>query len=473
MRQWLIMRCLPIPAAAVIVALSTLAAFAHAADRGFVMLLPTGHYLVGGALAVVASFTVLALIPAGPLDRLARWSMRLGRLPFDGRLVTGTLSFAALLFLVWAGLEGSRDPLSNPLPLVFWTLWWVGLTIACGVCGNLWRWLDPWHAPVRAVLAFAGRRHAPPLAALPAGLGVAPAIVVFAGFAWFELVFPAPSDPELLAVAVAFYWLFGFAGSLIFGHGPFTGQVECFSVFFAMVSRMAPLARDHDGTLRLNLPGAKALAAAPLGVSGTLFLLLALSTVSFDGLLHTFRWLAFIGINPLEYPGRTAVMLPNSLGLAGAFVLLSGAFLACVWLGQRLAGTGGTLAAAGALVWSIVPIALAYHFSHYLISFTLNAQYALAAISDPLSRGWNLFGTAGYHVLAGATTGYESAWVIWNLQAGAIIGGHVLAVVMAHVAAFRLHGDGRRAVLSQLPLVVLMVGYTVFGLWLLSSPTGF
>jgi hypothetical protein len=139
-------------------------------------------------------------------------------------------------------------------------------------------------------------------------------------------------------------------------------------------------------------------------------------------------------------------MLPNSIGLAGAFLLLSGAFLACVWLGQRLAGAGGTLVAAGALVWSIAPIALAYHFSHYLISFTLNAQYALAAISDPLSRGWNLFGTAGYHVLA---------------------------VVMAHVAAFRLHGNSRRAVVSQIPLVVLMVGYTVFGLWLLSSPTGF
>ena len=29
----------------------------------------------------------------------------------------------------------------------------------------------------------------------------------------------------------------------------------------------------------------------------------------------------------------------------------------------------------------------------------------------------------------------------------------------------------RRAVLSQLPLAVLMVGYTVFGLWLLSTPT--
>jgi hypothetical protein len=472
-RQWARMPLpRPTPAIAFFPALLPSPALAHAADRGFVLLLPTGHYMAGGAVAVLASFAVLALVPAEPLDRLARVSKRLFRLPFEARALTSTLSFAVLCLLIWCGLEGSRDPLSNPLPLVFWTVWWVGLTILVGVFGNLWRWLDPWYGPVRGVLAFAGRRNAPLLVRLPERLGVAPAVLVFLAFAWLELVFPAPSDPELLAAIVAGYWLFGFAGSLIFGHEAFTRQVECFSVFFAMIARLAILRRDQDGTVRLNLPGAKALAAAPLGVTGVLFLLLALSTVSFDGLLHTFRWLAFIGVNPLEYPGRTAVMVHNTAGLVGAFVVLSTAFLGCVWLGQRLIGARGTLAAAGALVWSIAPIALAYHFAHYLVSFTLNAQYALAAISDPLSNGTNLFGTAGYHVLAGATTGAESAWVIWNLQAGAIIGAHVLAVVMAHVIAWRLHGDARRAALSQLPLAALMVGYTVFGLWLLSTPTG-
>ena len=35
----------------------------------------------------------------------------------------------------------------------------------------------------------------------------------------------------------------------------------------------------------------------------------------------------------------------------------------------------------------------------------------------------------------------------------------------------RLHADGSDAALSQLPLTVLMVAYTVLGLWLLSTPT--
>jgi ABC-type uncharacterized transport system permease subunit len=128
--------------------------------------------------------------------------------------------------------------------------------------------------------------------------------------------------------------------------------------------------------------------------------------------------------------------------------------------------------AAGSLAWSIIPISLAYHIAHNLTEILVNSQYTLAAISDPLAKGWDLFGTAGLHVHAGITAGYDSAWMIWNAQAAIIIAGHVLAVLVAHLVAWRLHGTARKALLSQVPLAVLMVFYTVFGLWLLASPTG-
>ncbi|TIT25897.1 MAG: hypothetical protein E5W76_35165, partial [Mesorhizobium sp.] len=50
-------------------------AFAHASDRGHVLLLPTGYYVAGGALAVAVSFLVLALLPPAALDRF--WRRRL------------------------------------------------------------------------------------------------------------------------------------------------------------------------------------------------------------------------------------------------------------------------------------------------------------------------------------------------------------------------------------------------------------
>ena len=447
---------------------STGDALAHAADRSFVLLLPTGHYLAGGALAVIISFAVLSLVDP---RRISGWfDAWLPVCPTPRRCRTA-VSLASLLFLAAlaaAGLAGSADPLSNPLPLTVWTLFWVGLTLLVGLVGNVWTWLDPWYGPWRLVLALGWRA---PLTLPPrAGHWIAVALLFAVG--WFELVDTAPDAPARLAVVVGAYWLLTFCGVLAFGHEAWTQRAEPFSLFFALVARMAPLS-VQGGRLRLHLPGARAVQAAPLDAGAAAFLLLALSTVSFDGLMRTFAWLGLIGINPLEFPGRSAVMVPNTLGLGGMWALLSGAFFLSAGLGAMLAGArarSGELA--GRLVWSILPIALAYHFSHYLVSFTINAQYALAALSDPLSNGANLFGTAGMHVQAGATMGAERAWLIWNAQSAAIIGGHMLAVLVAHVIAWRVLGSARQAALSQLPLALLMVGYTVFGLWLLSSPTG-
>ena len=40
----------------------------------------------------------------------------------------------------------------------------------------------------------------------------------------------------------------------------------------------------------------------------------------------------------------------------------------------------------------------------------------------------------------------------------------------AHRIALTLTEDRGKAVVSEIPLALLMVGYTVFGLWLLSTP---
>jgi hypothetical protein len=124
-------------------------AFAHASDRGHVLLLPTGYYLVGGAFAVAVSFLVLALLPADWLDRFWRRRLPLFAFSDSARAVVSLISFAGFANLIAAGLFGSRDPLSNPLPLVIWTLLWAGVTLLQGVFGDLWSWLNPWDGPWR------------------------------------------------------------------------------------------------------------------------------------------------------------------------------------------------------------------------------------------------------------------------------------------------------------------------------------
>ncbi|MFI0844152.1 hypothetical protein [Mesorhizobium sp. IMUNJ 23232] len=452
-------------------AIAPTAAFAHASDRGYVLLLPTGYYLFGGAVAVAASFLALLFVPQNTLEKLAAWRLPLLALPDGLRFWTSLASFLTLFVLIAAGIFGSRDPLSNPLPLTVWTLVWIGLTFVQGLFGNLWYWIDPWYTLIKLAGVLMPKNIR---LKYPGWLGYWPAVALFAAFAWFELIYVAPDDPYRLALAAGSYWLFTFVIMLAVGHDAWSERGEFLSVFLRMISRLGIFDAPRDGVwlrISLCLPGAKLWTAQPLPLSGTLFLLLALASVSFDGFSRTFFWLGSNGINPLEFPGRSALQTINTAGLAGMFAALAAVFLICVSVGECLAGKKSARRAAGLLVWSIAPIALAYHFSHYVPAFLVNAQYAVVALSDPFGFGWNLFGTAYMPVSAGIVMGSEQAVFIWNAQAFAIIGGHVLAVLVAHGLAARLHAGSEGAPLSQLPLTLLMIGYTVFGLWLLSTPT--
>lgn len=442
-------------------------ALAHASDRGHVLLLPTNYYLAGGAFAVAASFLVLSLVSAEALSRLWHGRLPLFRLGDGARVAVSLLSFAVFVALVAAGFWGSRDPLSNPLPLTIWTLLWTGMTLAQGVFGNLWSWLNPWYGPWRVLTHWTGVERK----RLPSWLGYWPAFLFFLGFAWFELIYPAPDDPSKLAVVAGGYWLFSFVLMLVFGYESWSSRGEFLSVFFSMLARFSILERDGNGKLSLCWPGAKLLDALPLPLSGAAFLLLALSSVSFDGLMRTFFWFGLNGINPLELPGRTAMIGIGSMGLAATFFMLALLFGVSILAGLSLAGRLSFDRVAGLLVWSIVPIALAYHIAHYLTDVLVNGQYALVALSDPFALGWNLLGTAHMPVTAGIAAGADAAWWLWNTQAALIVGGHILAVLVAHASASRLEPMMPQAVLLQVPLTVLMVAYTLFGLWLLATPT--
>lgn len=455
-------------------------ALAHSAERGLVMLLPTGFAIVGGGLAVLASFLLLALAPKRLLERLMAARLPLWTQRTASPLVPSLVSFVLLAALLLAGFTASGDPLANPLPLGVWTLWWVGFTLLQFLAGDLWKWCNPWYAPSRAAAALGWPAKAP--LTLPAGLGYLPALLLFFGFAWFELVYVAPEDPAGLAGAVLLYWLVTLAGILAFGYRDWMRRAEPFSIFFRLVGGCSPLLREDagGGRVRISLgwPGQGLLHQPALPWTGLLFVLLALGSNSFDGLSKTFAWLGLGGVNPLEYPGRSAVTGLNTAGLAGAFATLALLFLAAVMLGRAVAVPGparpGAGVMAGRLVYSIVPIAVAFHIAHYLTQLMVNGQYALQAFSDPFALGWNLFGLGpDFHVTTSFLSHLDSVSVIWGFQTGVIVIGHIIGILLAHLIALELfdrQGDGERAaVRSQWFLALLMVAYTVFGLWLLST----
>ena len=446
--------------------------------------MPTDLYIAGGAAIVALTFVVMAVIPVTGLGTLEHIRLKLGELPGWNPLGPSAVTLLIMVMLIAAGYLGSRDPLSNPLPLMLWTIWWVGLTFLQAVFGDIWASFHPWRALHRLLTIlppWRGWRETPPLK-LPRNAGYWPAVVLFLAFAWFELVHPAPQDPTVLADAVVVYLALTSAGLMLFGERAWLQHGEIFSIFFRIVSWLAPFGlcgaaeqtADQTGghrTLLVAPPGQRLLDVGLLPLSGIVFILLALSSVSFDGFSRTFFWLDLIGENPLETPGRTALVGINSLGLIGVFGCLSCLFVAAVYTGHLLARSDEPLdKQLGSLVVSIVPIAFGYHFAHYFPDLLLDSQFAWRALSDPFGVGWNLIGSRDMHIHASILTNRTSIEMIWKIQVFAIVVAHVMAVVIAHILAIRLYLRPKRAILSQIPMTVLMIAYTMFGLWLLSTP---
>jgi hypothetical protein len=162
------------------------------------------------------------------------------------------------------------------------------------------------------------------------------------------------------------------------------------------------------------------------------------------------------------------VRLVRSVALVGFVLLFLGAYavvcrLTAAAAGERAAPTGGVLRS---FVLTLVPIAIAYHIAHYFSLFFLGGQYVIPLLSDPLGHGWNLIGTAHYQVDIGLVT----PRLQWTVAVVAVVLGHVCAIYLAHVTALRLFADRRAALRSQIPMVALMVIYTMLSLWILSQP---
>ena len=342
---------------------------------------------------------------------------------------------------------------------------WVGLTLASVLFGHLWRDIEPWTGPVRTIRRLIGRQGSAGLARL----GHLPATLGYLAFAWFEIVSLAPADPYVLARAVAAYYLLILALAVAEGED-WLPRGEFLTAYFGFIATIAPFWADaREGRLRVmaGLPGAQVMALPPLTPSAIAFVTLVLASVSFDGLSETFWWLARLGINPLEFPGRSAVY-----GINSAALVLFWAFSAALILGAIRAGLprGAFAGAVGPLMLSFLPIAAGYHVAHYLVALLTNGQYAVAALNDPFGTGASWLGLPDHWVSFGFLAERRGVQAIWTAQFAVILGAHLLAVLLSFRLSDRI--EGAATFRAHLPMTLLMVAYTVFGLWLLSAPTG-
>jgi hypothetical protein len=257
---------------------------------------------------------------------------------------------------------------------------------------------------------------------------------------------------------------------LAFGRAAWLANGEAFSVYFGFFSRLSPFAVHEEA-------GRRGIVVRPplVGVSirdprpGTVaFVAVMLGTVGFDGFSRTTWWqdrrYDLTSGLAVDSPGLADLVgtLLNVAGLIAVVGAVALAFRAAVWAAERLAGTDRKLA--GQFAASLIPIALAYVVAHYFSLLVVQGQYIVPLASDPFGFGWDLFGTADFR----PNIGLLPPNLVWYVQVGALVGGHVMGLVLAHDRAVSLFRSSRVAVATQYPMLMLMVLYTVGGMWLLS-----
>ncbi|WP_028059269.1 hypothetical protein [Candidatus Solirubrobacter pratensis] len=436
--------------------------FAHGIVGRADLPIPVSLFAAAAAAVLVVSFAALAAGWSQPRLRRLR-GRALFALPRVLEVFLGGLGVFLFALTAYAGLAGTDAQSENLAPTAVYVGFWVAVPFASLLFGDVWRAISPWRAVGRAV-GWVGARFGEPPEALPypARAGRWPAAAVIFGFAVCELCWASATEPGTLGILMLAYFAAMLVGMSIYGVEPWVRYADGFGVLFGLIGSLAPLGRREDGRLVLRVPGTGTARLAPvIGAAGVL--LVSVGSTAFDGAKEgaLFNNLAIDlqdAFHSIGLPLSTSLELGFIIGLAAAIAIVS-----VIWTLGML-GTG-SLASARAFAHTLVPIAAGYLVAHYFSLLAYNGQDLWRLINDPLGRGSDLFGGAGRSIDYSVIT----ATGIWYVQVGALVIGHVAALILAHDRALERYGSASAATRSQVVMLMLMVAFTCLGLWLLSA----
>jgi hypothetical protein len=473
-------------------------AAAHAIGGTFQLPVPLWLYLVGAAVAVGASFVVTSIV--------ARREDGVAASTYATRPISAGPSSVARVLLRVLGLAWWFGAITvgfvigdiSPLPAVlFWIGIWVGLPITAVLLGNPWPSLSPFRTTYAALESVARRAGVGRLDAgirYPPGLARWPAVSLLAIGIWAELVLPGRDVAGTVALLMLAYTVLTLAGMGLFGQIAWLRHAELFEVELAWFGHIGAVGRSStsaelcngcgeacdpdrcidcpecataadDGerspVLRPWIVGLTDVARA--GWSDAAFIVTALAGVSYDGLKETTFGAALLSalLPPVESLfglTSTTFLVLDTLALVVVIAAFLAAFLVIVLAAHALAdparrrplaGTAGVFAA------TLLPIAGGYVIAHYLTLVIQGAVWLPSLLADPLMS------------LAPALDWIPTG-LVWYLSVASIVGGHIAGIVLAHRLAVR--DAPTRAVVAGLPMVALMIGYTVLSLWIIAQP---
>src|SRR5262245_28441583 len=198
-------------------------AVAHGFGQRYDLPLPLSLYLVGAGATVALSFAaaVLFFAPGTAPHALPQRVWRSQRLGRSAAGAAGALAAAVFVFVLTVGFVGPQNPVKNLLVVTVWIIGWVGIAFASAFLGHVWRILNPWDTLFASAERLYGLARPGGTLGLglryPAPLGAWPAVALFIGFAWAELIWAGRDVPAQLASLVLAYSLLTWTGMAAFG----------------------------------------------------------------------------------------------------------------------------------------------------------------------------------------------------------------------------------------------------------------
>ena len=408
-----------------------------------------------GASALLASFVTDRLFirnihewnrPLLPVDRWEGVVTKVGR----------AVGVMILILTISVGYIGPQLPNASFAILVTFAGGRAALPIVAYLIGNVWPILNPWRT-IALVLPTGFRTYPSKIKRWPAVFGLLTLV-------WIEVIFPVSTVPTVLATAIVGYSVVTLAGAVVFGVDPWFENADPLAVLFRLYGAVAPIQR-HNGTIQVKLPGSELTNAEILSdTSDIAFVIALIWELTFSGFITTSAGAGtvstLVGIVPVELIPTTvqATVVYTVLFVVGFLV-----FFAAYWYAANLSRQWvGTYVSTETLRRSFAPsllaIAAGYHFAHYAGLFISLSPALVMALQSPFTPPANPI------VLT------LPGW-FGGLSIASILIGHLLAIGAAHAVSYKIFASRLVAIRSQYPFVLVMIGYTVISLWIISLPS--
>lgn len=449
------------PAAAAVV-------LAHGLGGSGDLPVPYAYAMVGAAWALTFTFALVAfawrrprfdpLKPGRPLPTALTTLV-------DSRGARWSAAAVALVFAAWAVAAGVWGPESesNGLLGAFYVLLWVGLVALSLAVGPVWRVISPMRTVYLLLRRIVPERLGRPRLSYPESWGYRPAAVGLFAFVWMELASPNSASLPWVRTWIACYGVLMLIGAWLCGQR-WLARADPFGVYSMAVSRLSPFRRDREtGKIVIGNP-LDHLPSLPVRPGVVVLLAVLLGSTAFDSFSSSPTWRGFSDQLTRDF-GASPTLASSVLRTIGLIVFIC---VVAVTFSLAARATGGVTAEQrrelpGEMAHSLIPIVVGYIFAHYLSYLVERGQQALFALADPFGHGWNLLGLAHLHV---AYVLSMHPPVLAAVKVTCVVTGHIVAVIAAHDKALRLLPAGHQLT-GQLTMMLVMVGYTFTGLYLL------